>query len=95
MSPAAPSAIHTAAGGLVLAIAERLTTAGAATTPDDIRQAAAELFGAERLAFRLRDDGAASLLRAASDELSTIAARPDQRHRLIELRRELALFINF
>jgi hypothetical protein len=34
------------------------------------------------------------MLRAASDELSTIAARPEQRHRLLELRRELDMFLH-
>jgi hypothetical protein len=81
--------IEAAAGEMILAIAERLASS-TSVSADDVRQGAAEVFGAERLAFRLRDEGAVALLRAAGDTLSTIAARPEQWPRLLELRRELA-----
>jgi hypothetical protein len=88
-----PSAVTIAAADLLLAVVDQLA-ASRHPTMDDIRQGAAEVFGAERLAFRLRDDAAVAMLRAASDELSTIAARPEQRHRLLELRRELDMFLH-
>jgi hypothetical protein len=88
-----PTPIEVAARELVLAVVERLTATPCTTSPGDIRQAAAELFGAERLAFRLSDEGAGAMLRAGGDTMSTIAARPEQWPRLLELRRELSAYL--
>jgi len=88
-----PTPIELAARELVLAVVERLTATPGTATQDDIRQGATELFGAERLAFRLRDEGAGAMLRAAGDTMSTIAARPEQWPRLLELRRELSAYL--
>jgi hypothetical protein len=85
-----PSPITIAAADLLLAVVDQLA-ASRHPSLDDIRQGAAQVFGAERLAARLKDAAAVALLKEAGDELTALADRRDRWPRLIDLHRDLAL----
>jgi hypothetical protein len=87
-----PSAITIAAADLLLQAVTRLASSNSVSA-DDVRQSAAEVFGAERMCYRLKDAAAVALLRAGGDELSTIACRRERHARLVELRRQMADYV--
>jgi hypothetical protein len=83
-----PSPITIAAADLLLQAVTRLASS-TSVSADDVRQSAAEVFGAERMAFRLKDAAAVALLKETGDKLTAIATGRDRWPRLIDLHRVL------